>query len=495
MKNVLFSLCLLLAAVSLGAQQTVVTCPTGQRPLSTVNGQAATVICEVVPPTEPPPTTSAPVIAEFRASTSQITVGQSVTFAWTVTGQPVPTLRLNQGIGVVTGTSYVWTPTVTGARVVTLTATNTVGSVSRSWTVTVNPVVVPPPPPPTEPPPATNIWPARVTDPIVLGQCSPEEHDRNLVNGGDGFRYYTWHPPSGSDGCRYAHEHGGDPAPVVKALLTAVDGHVATGRYSASQGASMRELIQAPLLMGRVARLMPMPGEPNGHVEPHEGFKVFYAYNNEQNDEGRRSLITALFLTHMGTGGVGRFTMPHHSSIGRQIHRDGPAQLTELMVDFGTANTVCNPRVSPTRDFIAILTSPCGIDSPYEIWTGTARVANIARQLVTPAVFDPITVMNRSNPSELVYAWDPRVLVTRNHDGDSWAGFRGCDRESYAQMPIYSVGGFSDTLTSADGQSAGPLRQILYSQQASADIRGSDDGNFAFKIRRNHCVTGLGLKN
>lgn len=351
------------------------------------------------------------------------------------------------------------------------------------------------PPAPQPPPTSSAIWPARVVDPTVLGTCSADEHDRSLADGGDGFRYYTWHGPTGSNGCRYAHEHGGDPAPVVTALVSAINAHEAAGRYTATQAAVMRDAARAPMLMGRIARAMPMPTEPNGHVEPHEGFKVFYAYQGEQNDENRRSLITALFLTHMGTGGTGRFTMPHHSSIGKQVHRDGPAQFTELMVNFGTANTVCNPRVAPTRDVIAILTSPCGIDSPYEIWTGHATILGLARQIVTPAVFDPITVMNRSNPSELVYAWDPRVLVTRNHDGDSWAGFRGCNRESYAQMPTYFAAGFRDVGTNAMGNAPGPFRQVLYSPTATSDIRGSDDGNHAFKIRRNHCVPGLGLKN
>ena len=47
-------------------------------------------------------------------------------------------------------------------------------------------------------------------------------------------------------------------------------------------------------------------------------------------------------------------------------------------------------------------------------------------------MFDPITVLNPSNPTELVYAWDPRMAASKVHN-DDWSWFRGCERESYAQ--------------------------------------------------------------
>lgn len=481
-------LVLLTLPAIVGAQQTVVTCPTGSRPTSTVSGQSATVVCAALPP----PTQTAPTIGSFSASATTITLGQSVTFTWGgITGTPTPTLSLNQGIGTVTGTSRVWTPTTTGIKVVTLTAANGVlPNATRSWTVTVNAAA------------SGTIWPARVTDTVVLGQCSADTHDRTLTDGGDGFRYYTWHAQTDPSGCVYGHEHGPDPAPRIQAVVAEITRLESV--YGSANATIARAVASAPLLFGKVARLMPMPGEPNGHVEPHEGFKVFYTTRGEVNDEGRHSRITSVFLTHMGTGGTGRYTMPHHSVIARQVHDTGRLELTQTMKDFGIAATVCDPRVERSRDFISILTSPCQITSPYEIWKGHSDIGGYATTIATPAVFDPITVMNRSTPSELVYAWDPRVLVTRMHDGDSWAHFRGCDRESYAQMPVTHVAGFVDVWTDASGAASlpagalGALRQVVFSPQTGAPLPGSDDGNVAFKVRRGDMCGQralLGLKN
>lgn len=487
----------LLLTLPLIAQQTVVTCPTGSVPTASVVGQAATVVCT---PVTPPPVTTAPTITALTADPSQIAPGASSTLRWTLGGGAPTSLSLNQGIGgvPVTSTSRVVSPTAT--TIYTLTASNSAGSVQRSATVTVSQ-------------PVTNIWPARVTDLQILGQqnaagqalpngCSATTHDLTLQDGGDNFRYYTWHAQTDPSGCIYGHEHGPDPAPRVQAVLAEITRLEAV--YGSANANVARAAASAPLLFGKVARLMPMPGEPNGHVEPHEGFKVFYTTRGELNDEGRRSRITSVFLTHVGSGGVGRFTMPHHSVVARQVHEAGPLDLTQTMKNFGTANTVCSPRVSPTRDFIAILTSPCQIDSPYEIWQGHSDIGSYATTIATPAVFDPITVMNRTTPSELVYAWDPRVLVTRRFDGDSWAGFRGCDRESYAQMPVTHVAGFVDVWTDASGAGVLPpgtvnaLRQVVFSPQTGPPLPGSDDGNVAFKVRRGDMCGNrarLGLKN
>ncbi len=95
------------------------------------------------PPPPPPPTLIAPSISSFSASPSSITSGQSSTLSWSVSGNPTPTLSLNQGIGAVTGTSRSVSPTVTTAY--TLIATNSQGSANANTTVTIT--AVPPPTP------------------------------------------------------------------------------------------------------------------------------------------------------------------------------------------------------------------------------------------------------------------------------------------------------------------------------------------------------------
>ena len=78
---------------------------------------------------------SAPAILSFSASPSSITAGQSSELSWVVSGNPSPTLSLNDGIGTVTGSSAVVSPAATTTY--TLTAQNANGSASAQATVTV----------------------------------------------------------------------------------------------------------------------------------------------------------------------------------------------------------------------------------------------------------------------------------------------------------------------------------------------------------------------
>lgn len=363
-----------------------------------------------------------------------------------------------------------------------------------------------PPAPPPPPPPAAPVF--GTVAPDTLGTCSAAIHDQHVVSGNDGIVYRTWHPQRDPSGCIYAHEHGPDPAPAMADLVRHIDAHAAAGRYSPAQAAQLRALATAPLAFGYATRRM-------NHQEPHEGFKVFIATQGECNDEDRCSRMSSMHVTHMGTGGVGRFTRQHHSVESRQVHDSGAYQFTSAMLDFGTADVVCDPRQAPTRDFIA-LGSRCEIDSPYEIWSGQIEVRDdagmVARFFATPAAFDPITVMNRANPSELVYAWDPRVLQTRRHDGDDWSSFRGCDRESYAQPGVYERAGSFDLWTDVHGRvvpagTALAIRQVFGAGAATSDLRGAtpnasdvpagNAGNHAYKVRRDTCGlrAALGLKN
>ncbi len=99
------------------------------------------------PPPPPPATTTKPVINSFSASPATITAGQSSTLSWATTGATYMTI--DQGVGVVTGTSKVVSPSATTTY--TLSAGNAAGTTTATVTVNVKPVVVTPPPPPSKP--------------------------------------------------------------------------------------------------------------------------------------------------------------------------------------------------------------------------------------------------------------------------------------------------------------------------------------------------------
>ena len=108
----------------------------------TSGAQTTHIYFEVVPAAPQGP--SAPVISSFTASPATITQGQSTTLSWSASGNPAPTLTIDNGIGDVTGkTSQTVTPTQTTTY--TLTATNTQGTASSATTVTVGPPDTVPP--------------------------------------------------------------------------------------------------------------------------------------------------------------------------------------------------------------------------------------------------------------------------------------------------------------------------------------------------------------
>jgi len=332
------------------------------------------------------------------------------------------------------------------------------------------------------PPPATGVIIGMV-DEAVLGTCSAATHDRWTVDGGDGFRYRTWHPQADPSDCVYAHEHGDNPALIQHA-----------------------EIAAAPVRFGYIGRRHPMPGEPHGHEEPHEGFKVFIANRGDVNDEGRVNRVYSRSVFHMGTGGPRRFNMPHHSAEIRLVHPEfGLKAFTQLMMNTGGVGAVCDPRVpAPVKDVVQ-LNSPCRLTSAYEIWSAEQTVRfqgrEVYRAFATPAVFDPITIFNPADPTELVYAWDPRVSAIRTFN-DDWSGNRGCERESYAQPGVWRNGGGRTTYTTdALGQEVAatdPLALVqVISASTSVSAPATTDGLLQFKMRRGFCQqrSRLGLKN
>ncbi|HJW72529.1 MAG TPA: hypothetical protein VJ486_06695, partial [Geothrix sp.] len=82
--------------------------------------------------------TAPPVISAFTATPATITLGNSSTLAWTVSGQAVSSLTIDQGVGDVTAiASATAQVTPTTATTYTLTATNPMGSTQATATVNV----------------------------------------------------------------------------------------------------------------------------------------------------------------------------------------------------------------------------------------------------------------------------------------------------------------------------------------------------------------------
>lgn len=377
---------------------------------------------------------------------------------------------------------YGWTyrvsqPALHGGR------TDTCEATDGATRETTEPATCTPPPPPPPPPADEPIF--GVVDPTILGTCSAAAHDVHVISGGDGFRYRTWHPQTDPSGCVYAHEHGSNPAHGQDAEINA-----------------------APVLFGYVGRHHPMAGEPNGHEEPHEGFKVFIANPGDINDEGRVNRVYSRSVFHMGTGGPRRFDQRLHSAVIRVKHPEfGLKAFTQLMMDTGGVGAVCDPRAqAPVKD-VMNLNSPCKLGSGYEIWSTQQIVRNPAgrevyRAFATPAVFDPITVRNPANTTELVYAWDDRMKASRLFPTDDWTRNRGCDRESYAQPGYwYNLNGPTVYWTDALGNpvAAGHPQALLQEISASNSIGApaTRDGLVQFKMRIGFCQqrNQLGLKN
>ena len=261
------------------------------------------------------------------------------------------------------------------------------------------------------------------------------------------------------------------------------------------------EIASSPVRFGYIGRRM-------DHEEAHEGFKVFVAIPGDVNDEGRVNRVFSRSVFHMGTGGPKRFGMQHHSAEIRLIHPEfGLKAFTQLMMDTGGVGAVCDPRKpAPIKDVVS-LNNACKLNSFYEIWSTTASVLfqgrEIYRAFATPAVFDPITVFNAANPTEVVYAWDSRLDSSLNFPYNDRSGHRGCDRESYAQPGYWYNSGTGRTTYYTDAHGAelpstdpGALAQVI-SNNYSVGVPATNDGLVQFKMRRNYCGvrSALGLKN
>jgi hypothetical protein len=478
----------LFSLVATHAQQTVVTCPSGQVATPTAPGQSVTVVCVTpapppppppVEPPPPPPPTGLRFAADPTAQPAALPAGGgSSRLSWTVTGTPT-SQSIEPGVGTVGAN--------TRNRTVTVTQTTTyriclfaagVTAECRSVTVTVAsaPPVEPPPPPPPTTPPASAV-PFGYVDPVVLGTCSAATHDGHKVQGPNGEWFRTWHPQIDPSGCVYAHEHGDNPA---------------TLRWPTTEAGPIH-----PVRFGYIGRRHPVHGEPDGRDEPHEGFKVFVANRGDVNDEGLVNRVFSRSVFHMGTGGPPRFDRQHHSADISVFHPEfGLLAKTQLMMDTGGLGAVCDPRTqAPVKDVIQ-LQSPCLLNSGYEIWSTQQSVVfqgrEVYRAFATPAVFDPITILNPADHAERVLAWDPRVAAIKRFPENDWSGNRGCERENYAQPGYwYNAGGRTTYWTNALGQEVAATDPTALEQTISLSnsigAPATNNGQVQFKRRINYC--------
>jgi acetyl esterase/lipase len=86
------------------------------------------------------PTLTAPIISSFTASPNPITWGQTTTLSWVVSGNPAPTVSIDNGVGAVTGNSVAVIPPL-ATKTFTLTASNSVGTTTAQATVSVTGVI------------------------------------------------------------------------------------------------------------------------------------------------------------------------------------------------------------------------------------------------------------------------------------------------------------------------------------------------------------------
>jgi hypothetical protein len=302
----------------------------------------------------------------------------------------------------------------------------------------------------------------------VLGTCPAAVHDRYVVRGPDGFLYRTWHPVEvpldpanpGAGTCRFAHEHGQDPSTSL-----ADSSPPAFGYVSAAGGLA---------------------------IEAHPGFKVFVANAGTRNDEGRVSNHSSRIVAHMGTGGVMRYHMQFHSLEVDMLAGDGSGRYlhVEGMADTKNAGNICqraNPGNRIGRTVVTVPAAGCSIQSLYEIWEFKLSLRDRATVVVSTAVFDPITVMDPSDLTRVVYTHEayPQFGSSPKH---------GCDAEAYhGPYMWYNAGGSTTFTTDIYGGAGSTLTQEV-SAHSVVNYNATNDGT-QFKLHDSQCVPGLGLKN
>ncbi len=302
------------------------------------------------------------------------------------------------------------TATATLAPTVTLTPTEMpLPTASHTVTPTATPT---PHVHPTDVPTAT-VTPGSLPTPVAGQLCPGWVHEQYTVIGPDGHSYPTWHPQvDPAYGCHFGHDHGVDPRTSSANATLPAFGY-----------------INAVSIAG---------GHPHP-VEPHAGFKVFVWECGESGDQGANRIAGRLVI-HMGTSGLARYTLPHHSAHYSAAACDGSWTLDlQTMVDFAGIGSICGPREG--RDFAAVgCVEPNKPETAYEIWTGVMQVnypgeftglwQSLAHVQISPAVFDPVTAVNPNNLTELIYTVN--LVYPGQYNPLSYESpFRGCKMEAY----------------------------------------------------------------
>lgn len=345
---------------------------------------------------------------------------------------------------------------------------------TQTYTATSLPTSTPVPPTETAAPPtATSIPPTTVptadpgtTPAPVAGQLCPTwVHDRNTTVAPDNLTYPTWHPQVDPEfGCYFDHEHGADPRTSLADPSLPAFGY-----------------INAFAHQDHIAH------------EPHNGFKVFVVNKGTTNDEGRTATTSTRIVAHMGTGGPARFDNQFHSLEFDLVADDGHYVHVQGMADTGGVGSICDsPRQGKTVMILPGL--GCDRDSPYEIWQFKLNIGDKATVLVAVAVFDPITVMNPADHTQLLLMQD--VFVSRANEAPFMPPFGGCNRESYSG-PVYWYNQGGSTVYNTDVMGmivdGGPLKQEVSAHKDIGIPMNQDQTQMKFRV--NFCAPGLGPKN
>ncbi len=330
------------------------------------------------------------------------------------------------------------------------------------------PTDTPAPPTNTPVPPTATSFPPTATSPAVAGELCPAwVHARHVTAAPDGKNYPTWHPQVDPDyGCYFDHEHGDDP----------------------------RNSLANPAMppFGYIGAQMNPPMD-----EAHAGFKVFVTNKGVTNDEGRTALNSSRVVAHMGTGGVKRFDEQFHSLIFDLVADDGHYAHVQGMADTGQAGSICD-RTHNDQQGRTVVVMPGGgcdlKDSLYEIWLFKLRIGDKMMVLVSTAVFDPITVMNPADHTQLIYTTD--AFASRANEAPFTPPLNGCNRESY-HGPVYWYNSGGATTYNTDGMGmimeGAPLLQEISAHSDIGIMMNQDQKQMKFRV--DYCVPGLGLKN
>jgi hypothetical protein len=322
--------------------------------------------------------------------------------------------------------------------------------------------------------------PAATVDAAIAGQeCPAWVHDQYVVSKG-GHAFATWHPQADpSTRCFFAHEHGDDPRtsnvfwgemPAFGFAQHYVEGHV----------------------------------HGTGEDAAHSGHKVFVANAGTINDENFAAIGSSMYVFHMGTSGEARRDVRDHSMEYRLDAGGTYTAWVHFMGDMGNAGTICD-RDDRSKNIGRVLPihpnfrGECNQSDHYEIWNG-------GRKLMLPgyesfwnfefggsfAAFNPATDFGgRDAEGKLIFL--------------GATGNLGCDREVYhggdnfnvhVDRPTYfewKTDPFGNPTTDPHA-----ITQRVFTSGYRIGIprntKGGDSFN-VFKLRSNHCASGLRMPN